>query len=433
MTWRTPPCAARWIAPDLVAEDLTSRRVDPSGEVVDVGPVAHGGHCVARLADGRVVFVRHALPGERVRIAITGKGKGGRFLRADAVEILDAAPGRRTPACPYSGPGRCGGCDWQHAEISTQRHLKREVIIEALTRFGGMSALEVDAFDLLPREVPGADDDDSGNGWRTRVRYAVGAGGHIGMRRHRSHEVIEVDACPLGVPSIRDSGVGDREWKRAEEVEVIDDGRGSVTTLTHGRNGETRSHGRTRLHRDAGGRPWVISGSGFWQVHPGAADALVDEVRRVLRPTTGEHLIDLYAGVGLFAGSVIGDLGPDSPVDAVEADARACADARRNLHEHRGVRIHQADVESWWRSAQAPQRADLVVLDPPRSGAGAQVMSAILERSPRAVAYVACDPVALARDLAVARSQGWGVDSVVAFDLFPNTQHVETVAGLSRH
>jgi tRNA/tmRNA/rRNA uracil-C5-methylase (TrmA/RlmC/RlmD family) len=177
----------------------------------------------------------------------------------------------------------------------------------------------------------------------------------------------------------------------------------------------------------AGGRDWRVDAAGFWQVHPGAADALVSAVHQALRPRPGEHLLDLYAGVGLFAGALAADLGADGAVDAVEASARACADARRNLHDLPGVRIHERAVASWLRY-DAPEQADIVVLDPPRSGAGAEVMTAVLARRPRAIAYVACDPAALGRDVGIAREAGWELRSVRGLDLFPMTQHVEAVA-----
>jgi tRNA/tmRNA/rRNA uracil-C5-methylase (TrmA/RlmC/RlmD family) len=413
------PCGNTWTRRLLVVESTSA----PFAPVVEVGAVAHGGHCVARLDDGRVAFVRHALPGETVRLRITGAGKGGRFLRADAVEILSASPDRREPPCPFSGPAKCGGCDWQHVTLHGQRSLKAAVLAESLQRFARLSPDELSRFDLNPRMVAGQDEDGSGHGWRTRIRYAISDSGHIAMRKHRSHGVIEVDACPLGVPIVRDSDVGQRSWKR-DEIEVVDDGHGDVLVASEGH----APQGRARVERQAAGRTWQVSGTGFWQVHQGAAQALVDVVGLMLEPQSGEKLLDLYSGVGLFAGAFASTLGLDGLVDAVEGSDRACADARRNLSDAPNVRLHNGDVHQWLTATSGDW--DLVVLDPPRSGAGPAVMADVLQRGPRAVVYVACDPVALARDLADPLRAGWRLTALVALDMFPNTHHFETVVRL---
>ena len=389
-----------------------------------VGPVAHGGHCVARHPDGRVIFVRHALPGETVRVRLTSEGNGGKFLRGDAVEIVIPSADRRERPCPYSGPSKCGGCDWQHVTMTGQLQLKTAVLREALTRTGGLSVDEVDELNPVVEPIDGADNSELGLGWRTRVRYAVSDGGTVGMRRARSHDVIEVEACPLGVASIRHSGVGERDFTGYQDVDVIADGDDVVLAL----DGDVEGS-RSKIARSVAGREWRVSATGFWQVHAGAAAAMVSAVgvRASVRP--GDHIIDLYGGVGLFAGSFIDAVGPGGRLEIVESDERACADARRNLHDVPIARIHNADVAKWLRS-QAPKRADLVILDPPRAGAGAEVMQRVVRLAPRRIVYIACDPVSLARDIATARSLGWGLSSISGFDLFPNTQHFEVIAVL---
>ena len=164
---------------------------------VEVGPVAHGGHCVSRH-DGRVVFVRHALPGERVRVTVTEGHGGSPYWRADAVEVLAASPDRVAPPCPWAGPGRCGGCDWQHASLAAQRALKAAVVQEQLSRLAGIDR------DVTVEPVPG---DDGGLGWRTRVQYAVDDDGTAGLRRHRSHEVVHLDSCRIAHPLVESAGV----------------------------------------------------------------------------------------------------------------------------------------------------------------------------------------------------------------------------------
>ncbi|TAK69749.1 MAG: class I SAM-dependent RNA methyltransferase [Actinomycetota bacterium] len=411
--------------------------MQPGAEfVVEVGPVAHGGHCVARH-DGQVVFVRHALPGERVRVVVTGVGARGRYLRADAVAVLAGAAGRRTPPCPHAGPGRCGGCDWQHAVPELQRDLKAAVVREQLERLGGVHGPLVDAIQVEP--VAG---DDGGLGWRSRVRWGVDEDGRPGLRRHRSHDLEVIEHCPLVTAGVDRTGASRTRWPAAQEVHVVASAVGDrVVTATPAGSPQPALSGDVVVHTGgpaprvrerAAGRTWRVSATGFWQAHPGAADAFVAAVAAYLQPRPGEHLLDLYCGVGLFAGALAASLGPGGRVDAVEADGQACADARRNLHDLPTVRLHHDRVERWWTSRAAPKRCDLVVLDPPRSGAGEAVLRGLVRRRPRAVAYVACDPAALARDVRTMGSFGYVLQAVRAFDAFPNTHHLECVALLTK-
>ncbi len=343
-----------------------------------VGPVAHGGHCVARLEpQGRVVFVRHALPGERVVLEVTEGTDGDRFWRADAVEVLEPSPDRVPAPCPYAGPGRCGGCDFQHVTLARQRALKADVVREQLSR---LARLDVDVhIEEVPGEPPHEHD---GLRWRTRQRYVdLPDGGH-GMRLHRSHEVIEVDDCLIaGAPA------------------------------------------RHVVH----GLPFEVEQDGFWQVHPGAPEVLVDTVLDFLQPRAGETVLDLYAGVGLFARFLADRVGA-AAVTLVEGDQRACGHAVVNVP---GATVLPGDVGSVL--AELPAAAvDLVVLDPPREGARRSVVEAVVVRRPRAVAYVACDPAALARDVAIFAEHGYRLGGLRGFDLFPMTHHVECVALLTK-
>lgn len=409
---------------------------------VDVGSVAHGGHCVARH-EGRVVFVRHALPGERVRARLTAGGPGSRFLRADAVEVLVASPDRVAPPCPYAGPGRCGGCDWQHVALDAQRRLKAEVVTEQLRRLAGIDRV------VTVEPVPG---DEDGLGWRTRVSYTIDADGSAGFRRHRSHDVIPVDRCLIAHPAVDATGVTRACWPGVDAVEVTVSARADRSVVVRptegGRRpvrlpevdatsvlmgtgrGATVVRGRRYVSERAAGRSWRVSG-GFWQVHPGAAETLVAAVLDALRPAPGERALDLYSGVGLFAGALADRLGSSGSVVAVEGSRAAVGDARRNLHDVRTVRLVNATVENWIRHSGL-DGVDLVVLDPPRSGARRQVVEQIASLRPRAIAYVACDPAALARDVAYFATAGYDLAAIRAFDLFPMTQHVECLATLAR-
>jgi tRNA/tmRNA/rRNA uracil-C5-methylase (TrmA/RlmC/RlmD family) len=361
----------------------SARGASHAGErhVVEVGPVAHGGHCVARLDDGRVVFVRHALPGERVEVEVTEGTDGDRFWRADAVTVLAASADRVVAPCPVAGPGLCGGCDFQHVALTRQRALKAEVVAEQLRRLAGLS------WDVTVEAVPG---DADGLRWRTRTRFAHLPDGRAAMRKHRSHDLVPVDDCLIALP-VPSPG--------PEVVEA-----------------SGRSHS------------FAVAADGFWQVHPGAPRVLVETVLAMLRPQPGERVLDLYAGVGLFATFLADAVGAEGVV-AVEGHHGAARDAADNVPD--GVRVLQGDVARVL-VATLDQPFDLVVLDPPREGARGDVVEQVADRTPRAVAYVACDPAALARDVATFAARGYVLRELRAFDLFPMTHHVECVALLTR-
>jgi tRNA/tmRNA/rRNA uracil-C5-methylase (TrmA/RlmC/RlmD family) len=180
-------------------------------------------------------------------------------------------------------------------------------------------------------------------------------------------------------------------------------------------------------HELAAGRRWQVTGDGFWQVHPGAADLLVHALVTALQPRTGDHVVDLYSGVGLYAGAFADLVGPGGRVDAVETAAGAAQDAAENLGELPTVHLHHARVDRFLARTSL-RRCDLVVLDPPRSGAGADVVAAIVRLAPRVIGYVACDPASLARDVATLAAAGYRLSGLRAFDLFPMTHHVECLA-----
>jgi tRNA/tmRNA/rRNA uracil-C5-methylase (TrmA/RlmC/RlmD family) len=381
--------------------------------------VGHGGFVVARH-EGIVIFVRHALPGERVVVEVTEGQEGDRFLRADAVEVLERSPHRVTPPCPYARPGSCGGCDFQHASLAFQRELKAEVVGEQLRRLGGCS-VEV-TVEPVEGDVAGLD-------WRTRVQWAITADGTAGLRKHRSHDVVPIDLCRIAHPGL--PPVTDTEWPDASSVEALLSASGERLRLVTTRDGSVFADGPPALHERAVGRDWRVTGSGFWQVHPGAAEVLVAAVLDGLVPQPGERAADLYSGVGLFSAALAARVGRTGHVVAVESDATAVEDAAANLADLPQVEPVMDRVDrALRRSTIGP--VDLVVLDPPRTGARRDVVSGIADLAPRAVAYVACDPAALGRDVGYFAEHGYALRSLRAFDLFPMTHHVECVALLER-
>jgi len=357
--------------------------------------VAHGGHCVARLPEpeSRVVFVRHAVPGERVVVEIVEGTDGDRFWRGDAVEVLTHAPERVPAPCPVAGPSLCGGCDFQHVSLPAQRAMKTSVVREQLVRLGRLDARSplVTGLEVEAVAVDGRPDD--GLRWRTRQRYAELPDGRRAMRVHRSHALVPVDDCLIARPDAREPAPGP---PLTESVE---------------------------------GRDFLVEPDGFWQVHPSAPRVLVETVLSMLAPQPGERVLDLYSGVGLFA-RFLGEVTAARLV-AVESDRSACRNARANLAGHRGAVVECGPTERVLRTSY-DEPFDLVVLDPPREGARRAVVEQVVDRAPRAVAYVACDPASLARDVAIFTELGYTLAAIRAFDLFPMTHHVECVALLTR-
>jgi tRNA/tmRNA/rRNA uracil-C5-methylase (TrmA/RlmC/RlmD family) len=426
------------------------------GQVIQVTTVdvAHGGWCVARPDDGPVVFVRHALPGETVRARITEVTS--RLARAEAVEILAASPDRVEAPCPHARPGGCGGCDWQHAALPAQRALKAAVLRQQLRRLAGLDR-EVIVEPLAGDEEPGA-----GLGWRTRVQFAVRPDGVAGLRAHRSHEVIDIGECLIAQPGITELGLPTRRWPGMSSLEaLVATGSGERAVIVSGnaappdipgadavlrRSGRrlTPVRGRAYLSQRAAGRDWRVSAGAFWQVHPGAADALTGAVMTALEPRAGDVALDLYCGAGLFAGVLAPTVGPGGTVVGVEADATAVRDARHNLRSWPWARVHKGDVAAVLRRGGARDQsgaegatlppARLVVADPPRSGLAREVIGYLgaTEHGAARFAYVSCDPATLARDIGLLMARGWVLADLRAFDAFPMTHHIECVATLLR-
>ncbi|GAA2555989.1 class I SAM-dependent RNA methyltransferase [Pseudonocardia hydrocarbonoxydans] len=380
--------------------DWTDRILD-----LDVGAVAHGGHCVAR-SEGRVVFVRHALPGERVRAVVTEDG-GGSFCRADAVRVLQASPARVPAPCDWARAGGCGGCDLQHADPAAQRALKADVLAEQLQRLAGLTMrVEVE-------ELPGGP-----LGWRHRVRLAVDGAGRAGLRAHRSHDVLPIADCPLApagtLPPVLDHG-----FEPGGEVEVASDADGLVHV-----------GGAGPVVQRAVGREWRLSPGVFWQVHPALPDTLAAVVAEWADAPEGGVAWDLYGGVGLFAAVLAGQVGPTGGVTVVESSRDAVADGRAALADLPQIGWRVGRVEKLAQTLDG--RPDVVVADPPRKGLGRALVETLCARAPRRIVHVACDPAALARDVALFAAGGYRLERLRAFDAFPMTHHFECVALLVR-
>ncbi|HEX5534357.1 MAG TPA: TRAM domain-containing protein [Actinomycetales bacterium] len=419
-----------------------------------MGPVAHGGHCVARH-EGRVVFVRHTLPGERVLAALTEAPTEGRFWRADAVEVLQASPDRGPSVWPAAGPGGVGGGELAHVSLPAQRQWKAAVVSEQLRR---LARLDVP---VTVEPAPG-DDVRGGLGWRTRIDLVVDDAGRAGMYRYRTHEVCPLDSMPLAVPAIADLDLFDRRWPAGSRLHVVapatapgTDRPGQPLVLVDDVPWESgrpdrRPNARTSVREavQVGGEEYRyrVAASGFWQVHRQAPAVLVGAVLDALADSEiggeldGGTLLDLYSGAGLLTQPLARLAGSSGSVLAVEGDARAVRDARRNAHDLPQVELLQGDVGRALagivaeRAPAGGRGSDVrvVVLDPPRVGAGRRVVEQVSALAPAVVVYVACDPAALARDVAYFAGHGYELGALRAFDLFPMTHHVECVARLDR-
>jgi tRNA/tmRNA/rRNA uracil-C5-methylase (TrmA/RlmC/RlmD family) len=411
---------------------------------ITLGKPGHGGFCVGRH-EGRVVFVRHGLPGEVVRARVT-EDRGGGFCRADAIEVLTASADRVPSVCPVSGPGGAGCCDYAHASLPAQRAMKAAVLAEQMQRIAGLD-LEIDV-----EALPGTGD---GTGWRTRTRFVVGTDGRAGVHRYRSTDVIADLRCPQPVPgATADLAAG--RWPPGSELVVAVDGTGerhvvvfapasvSRTGRTSaGRRGamarrsaahrprrRTVAVGSGRAHEVVAGRSWEVDAAGFWQAHRGAAQAYSDVVAEWADAPTGGVAWDLYAGAGVFAARLAEQVGPNGSVTAVESAREALDDAAAALLDLAQVHPQAGRVERVLADLVADP--DIIVLDPPRAGAGKEVVGAVTARAPQRVVHVGCDPAAFARDVSLYRGAGYRIADLRAFDAFPLTHHVEAIALLTR-
>lgn len=405
---------------------LPARRYAPAVTILDLHltGIAVGGEAVGRGDDGRVVFVRGGAPGDHARVALTEERK--RFARGEVVEVLEPSPVRVTPPCVHLAEG-CGGCDWQHIDPPAQRTLRLDQVTETLSRFGGV----VDGDAALGPAVPAT-------GVRTTVRGVATSDGRFGFHRHHSSDLVPVDTClvthPL-VSSLLAEGrfppgaaltirVGARTGDRLvvvdgnpDEVHVPDD----VTVVS---TAALKAGHRAWIHEECAGRRWRISAESFFQASPEGAEALVNEVGALVatHAPDAQRLVDLCAGVGLFAGTV----GAEHHTVAVERSPGAVADARVNLADT-GARILKVALGSW-----RPSRADVVVADPARAGLGREGVAAVAGTKARLCILVSCEVGSFGRDTALLTAAGYRHAGSRTLDLFGHTGRVEVVTAFVR-
>jgi len=385
----------------------TPRAVLTTGQIIRVmiEKVAHGGHFIARH-EGAVIFVRHGLPGEVVDVAITSVGSS--FNRGDVVTVIEASPDRVQAPCRYANRNGCGGCDFQHVEISAQRKLKEDVITEQFARIAKMD-VRVQVEEVSPPL-----------GWRTQATIGSDQQGRAGFYASRTNTIMAIDDCLVLHPSIGYSTIQSQSWQPGSRIQVSASTDGSARVFC---GEEIRGHENQTFA--VNGKSYQVSPDSFWQSNVNAPQILVDCVSEFADAHLGDHVLDLYGGVGLFALQLLETVGVGGRIDLVEGSKSATADAAVNFAGAQNVKIHTGDVE---KILPRFSRADVVVLDPPRDGAKKNVISSLVACQPRAIVYVACDPAALARDSALLRDANYTLEKIRAFDLFPMTHHIECVA-----
>jgi len=399
---------------------------------VDVTNIAHGGVSVARH-EGRVVFVADAIPGERVVARVSDDSKA-KFWRAETVSVVEASEHRQShvwaaAAVDRDPSERAGGAEFGHIALAHQRELKRQVLTDALAR---MAKIETE---VVVEALPG-DAERSGTGWRTRIRLHVDASGRPGPYAARSHRVIAVDDLPLATDELAAAAPLGQDFSGFETVDVLNPSTGGTRLVI----GDQKP---TTITEVVAGREFRLSDRGFWQVHRAAAETLTDAVQSAIDPDAFDaHALnlDLYGGVGMLAAAVGDRFGPGTRITSVESDAKATDFASENLSEWLGAHAETGRVERWLRelakNVSGTERSRLaratVILDPPRSGAGKDVVDTLAGLAPAQLVYVACDPVAFARDVELFARHGYRLSALRAFDLFPNTHHVEAVGTLIR-
>ena len=391
------PKSARWAVGDIFETEIEK--------------VAHGGHFIARH-EGAVFFIRHGIPGEKCRVVITSTGSS--FNRGDVIEVLTPSPVRVSPPCSYAHRGGCGGCDFQHISMAHQRQLKSDVITEQFARIAKMD-LHIEVEEVSPSLH-----------WRTRAIATTNSVGRLGFYGARSHNVVPIDDCIIMAPDMKMPELAARSWKSDVRIEIAVSSMKERNIALATKESKARlTEGNQTLHEEVMGKHLEVSQDSFWQSNASAPATLTRAVLDYTELRNGDHVLDLYGGVGLFTSVMVELVGIDGAIDLIEGSKSATSDATRNFAKNPNVKITTGDV-----ALHLPRitSADVVVLDPPREGAGKSVVSEIVRLRPRRVVYVACDPAALARDTGYFLEKGYTLSTIRAFDLFPMTHHIECVA-----
>jgi tRNA/tmRNA/rRNA uracil-C5-methylase (TrmA/RlmC/RlmD family) len=408
-----------------VSEEVADPPPLPEDLTLTVGAPANGGSCVARH-DGRVVFVRYALPGETVKVRVVGDH--GSYWHADVVEVIDPSADRIDPLCPIAGVDGAGCCDLAFAEPDAARRLKGAVVANQLARLGGYGWRDED--DAAAEPVG----DGSATGWRTRVRLDTSAEGRAGFHRYHSSELVTDLECGQLPPGALD-GLHDWVWPPGAQLHVALDDEGVRHIVQSGpRTGRKTStqvvEGRYEAAQRVGDRIWRVPVTAFWQAHRDAARVYSDLVAGWAQLSAGMTAWDLYGGAGVFAAALAEAVGETGKVVTVDTSRGASRSARAALADLTWVSVVNDSVR---RALTAQEtRADVAVLDPPRSGAGREIIDQLAAAEVPRVVHIGCEAASFARDVGLYLGHGYQVEDLRVFDSFPLTHHIECVAVLTR-
>lgn len=404
---------------DAQNTDAESVRIEKKlsvGDVVEIEikDVAHGGHFVAHHGK-QVIFVRHAITGEKVKAKITRINN--KIMLADTIEVLQPSKYRVTPPCEYVSDQqkiKCGGCDFQHINIEYQRELKEKIVVDQfyrLAKFDLRKFKSSDSEDFHLKSVAPA----TGLGWRTRMNFAVSKSGKMGMFPHHSNEILEIKDCQIADSRLSVSKFATQNWsgKNRVSLELF----AEQVQITHG------------------DEPGV-----FWQSHINAQETLTDYIGEKLIVKPAAKVLDLYSGLGVF-GQFILKLQPniaaltlvDTNVESIKIAKSEFATLLKQINPAVKFNTATSEVLKYLRSEVQSKKSqertwDLAIVDPPRSGLNSQIIDLLAQLKVSELVYISCDPASLARDFAALQSKNYHLNHIRSFDLFPMTQHIETVA-----
>jgi len=389
------------------------------------GAPANGGSCGARH-DGRVVFVRYALPGETVRVRVVDER--GSFWRAEVVEVIDPSPDRVDSLCPIAGVDGAGCCDLAFATPDASRRIKGAVVANQLSRLGGYQWRDEDSATAEPVGSGAA------TGWRTRVRLDTTADGRPGFHRYHSADLVTDLGCAQ-LPSGMVDGLDDLRVPGGAQLHLALDSEGTRHVVQsgpkNGRKSPTRVvDGQYEAVQRIGSRVWRVPVTAFWQAHREAAALYSDLVAGWAQLEPGMTAWDLYGGAGVFAASLAEQVGESGHVVTVDTSRGSSRSARAALADLKSVSVITDSVRR--ALATQHQRADVAVLDPPRTGANREVIDQIAAADVPRIIHIGCEAASFARDVGLYLRHGYHVEEIRVFDSFPLTHHIECVAVLNR-
>ena len=384
------------------------------GEILtlDIGNIANGGHFVARH-DNQIIFVRHAISGETAKVKVTAINS--RFAFGDAVEILKPSKDRISPPCKYSRPEGCGGCDFQHINYNVQSDLKKEVLKDQFKR--------ITKIDILPEIITA--NPSNGLHWRSRLNLAISENKKVGLRAHKSNNVIEIDECLIALKKINKSDIFSANWDSEENLNISCSSTNQINISQFNKS----IIGPDKLTENVDKNEYTISPKSFWQSHINAPSLLLQQVIKDADIQHDQIVCDLYGGVGLFTLPISKLIGKNGQIHLIEMNDTCIEDANIMFENIDNIYIHHGTVEQKLGSVK---KIDTIILDPPRNGVSKQVINQMIEKKPNTIIYVSCNPSTLARDSKILLDNKYSLSNIVGLDLFPMTHHLESVASFKK-